>query len=46
MVRAASLSSVGYIEAITGPRFAAYVNKNPAAFVNAYFDVEWLKIYE
>ncbi|PIL26101.1 hypothetical protein GSI_11855 [Ganoderma sinense ZZ0214-1] len=24
----------------------AYVNQNPAAFVNAYFDVAWLKIYE
>ncbi|KAI1790873.1 endo-beta-glucanase [Ganoderma leucocontextum] len=24
----------------------AYVNENPAAFVNAYFDVAWLKIYE
>ena len=26
--------------------FTAYVNENPAAFANAYFDVAWLKIYE
>ena len=24
----------------------AYVNQNPAAFSNAYFDVAWLKVYE
>ena len=29
-----------------GRFFPAYVNENPAAFVNAYFDVAWLKIYE
>ncbi|EJF56379.1 2 beta-glucanase [Dichomitus squalens LYAD-421 SS1] len=25
---------------------ATYVNENPAAFTNAYFDIAWLKIYE
>jgi hypothetical protein len=23
-----------------------YVNNNPSAFTNAYFDLHWLKIYE
>ena len=27
-------------------RCIAYVDENPSAFTNAYFDIEWLKIYE
>ena len=29
-----------------GGNAPAYVNNNPSAFADAYFDIQWLKIYQ